>query len=73
MNLNQYLKMFLDNVGICNLDLDAFIVSNITNADRIPLKVGKIKDENADRNKKLHEYSPLLFSFSKMLLSRMMN
>lgn len=50
MNLNQYLKMFLDNVGICNLNLDAFIVSNITNADCIPLKVGKIKSENTVLN-----------------------
>ena len=55
--------MFLDNVGICNLNLDAFIVSNITNADCIPLKVGKIKSENtvlnipSNANKKLHEYS----------------
>lgn len=42
--------MFLDNVGICNLNLDAFIVSNITNADCIPLKVGKIKSENTVLN-----------------------
>lgn len=55
--------MFLDNVGICNLSLDAFIVSNITDADGIPLKVGKIESENtvlnipSNANKKLHEYS----------------
>lgn len=31
--------MLLDDVGICDFSLDAFIISNITNTDCIPLKI----------------------------------
>lgn len=33
--------MLLDDVGVCDLSLDAFVIPNVANADGIPLKMKK--------------------------------
>lgn len=40
--------MLLDNVGVGDFSLDAFVISDITNADGTPLKIeNRYKNNNA--------------------------
>lgn len=43
-----YLKMLLDNVGVGDFSLDAFVISDVTNADGTPLETeNRCKGNNA--------------------------
>lgn len=40
--------MLLDNVGICDFSLDAFVIADVTNADGTPLKTeNRCENNNA--------------------------